>query len=432
MSKSKQPMSTSTFMDTFVKGNPLVTAIEKRALSEDDLSHKITVRCDNNLGFAEWDCAGMEVGLDTGFFMSPPHAYELYSRIRLLMMMGYVKRHPASYDYDKHIHLADLKKIPAPKKLKGTGNSIFIRGRSGGGKTTLMESVLDTIPTVIEHPPSPLTGGREIRQVSWVKVDMSKGASRKAFYRNVIQEIDKVLGTSFAAKIPSRYVEDERFLYMIKVCRMACLGVLVIDDVQWALSGTAANANQKVTNEFLEQLFNLLGIPLVFIGTPEAEKLKGFAEQTGRRLAHNGMIEINSDSVTSTFWRDMVKTMFVSFLGMDSDHINNDFYHIIHYYTEGNASRLKTIVGNLLRREVTGNITAEHIHEAYSQEKGAFEELKTPFIQLSQSKGKKLSGKATSSKPQKNTANKTTVEDSCEDEDDFEDAFIITGGTHGQ
>lgn len=418
-------------MDTLVKGNPLVTAIEERALSEDELKHKITVRCDNNVGFDKWGCSQMEVGLDTDFFISPPHAYTLYSRIRQLMMMGYVKRHPASYDYDKYIHLADLRKTPAPKKLKGSGKSIFIRGRSGEGKTTLLDSLLDTFETVIEHQPSPLTGGRKIRQVSWVKVDMSKGASRKAFYLDVIQEIDKVLDTSFASKIPSRDLEGERLLYMIKVCRMACLGVLVIDDVQWALSGTAANANQKITNEFLEQLFNQLGIPLVFIGTPEAEKLKGFAEQTGRRLAHNGSIEINSDLVTSTFWRDMVKTMFVSFLGMDSRHINDDFYHIVHYYTEGNASRLKTIVGNLLRREMTGCITAEYIHEAYSQEKGAFEKLKTPFVELSSSAGKKLNTKSNKPSP-KASPDRTEPESITEDEEDFEDIFIIKGETYGQ
>jgi len=420
-----------TFLEDLVQGNPFVTSLEKLALSENELSQAVTKRSDKRADFVFANPRVKEIALDKGFYICPPNAYELYMQIRTLIIMGYVNRHPASNDYDKYLHLQDLRAIPAPEKIKDPGNSIFIRGRSGEGKTTLINSILRNISVTIEHEPSHLTGGRKIRQVSWVKIDMSKGVSRKGFYLNVIQQIDLALGTSFATRIRRSDVEEERLIYMIKVCRMACLGLLVIDDVQWALSGNAANANGKVTNEFLEQLFNQLGVPLLFIGTPEAEKLKGFAEQTGRRLAHNGMIEIHAEPVESAFWHHLVTEVFTSFFRMPNEAFNPSFYHMVHYYSEGNGSRLKSIVAHLLRKGVSGVVTDKQIYDAYVQEKGAFERIKTPFVQLSENAGKSLNRKSSENKHHPDhSKNIPPDEPSGEEDDDFEDAFIIKGSLH--
>jgi len=432
MSKSIPSKLSGSFLEELVDANPFIIVLEDYVLSENELSEVITVRCNSDERFKMAGAVSKEIGLDKRFYLCPPHGYDIYNRIRMLMMMGYVNRHPASDDYDKYLHLDDLKKTPAPKKLLDAGNSIFVRGRSGEGKTTLVDRILGTISTTIEHEPSSSTGGRRIKQVTWVKVDMSKGASRKAFYLDVIQQIDAALNTSFAARIPTKDLVGERLLYMIKVCRMVCLGVLIIDDVQWALSGAAANSNEKITNEFLEQLCNQLGVPILFIGTPESEKLKDFAEQTGRRLAHNGSIEIHSEPVTSQFWQNMVKEVFTAFLGVNSEAIDSNFYHLIHYYTEGNASRLKSIVASLLRRGVCGDISENQVHDAYVQEKGAFEKTKTPFIQLSSSTGKSLKRDLKLSNRQPAPVTKVSPDDACEDEDDFEDAFIIKGSFNGQ
>lgn len=433
MSEPKPTKFIGTFLENLVQGNPFVTSLEKLALSENELSQAVTKRSDKTADFVLANPNAKEIALDKGFYLCPTNAYELYSRIRTLIIMGYVNRHPASNHYDKYLHMQDLRAIPAPQKIKDPGNSIFIRGRSGEGKTTLINSILSNISVAIEHEPSQLTGGRKIRQVSWVKIDMSKGVSRKGFYLNVIQQIDLALGTSFATKIRRNDVEEERLIYMIKVCRMACLGLLVIDDVQWALSGNAANVNGKVTNEFLEQLFNQLGVPILFIGTPEAEKLKGFAEQTGRRLAHNGMIEIHAEPVESTFWRHLVTEMFTSFFSMPNEAFDSAFYHMVHYYSEGNGSRLKSIVAHLLRKGVNGVVTDKQVYDAYAQERGAFERIKIPFARLSDNAGKRLTSKSSVNRHHSaSSKNITPVEPSGKEEDDFEDAFIIKGNLHGQ
>ena len=426
------------YLENFSRHNPFVKAIQQLRLTKSELEERLTNRPDVINGFEYASASTKEIAIDKSLYLTPPYAIDIYSRLLTLMTMGYLNRHPAESDYDKYIHLSDINEAPAPESLNDSGSSVFVFGCSGAGKTQLFERLLDIMGTSIEHPPSEYTGHRKLTQLLWVKLDMKLGDSRSAFYRNVIEKIDAVLDTNFATNMPSGDSKDERFLYMIKVCRMVCLGLFVIDDVQWAMSETNRANEKKVTNQFLESLFNQLGVPIVFIGTPESKTLEGLREQTGRRLSHNGRVEINLHKVKSTFWQNLVRILFVNFLNMPEQNVTEEFFHVIHYYTEGNGDRLQSIVFNLLRKELDGDITFEQIFSAYKEEKEGFEVLKSPYSAINEAskKGVLLSG-LNGNKEKKprlepsgdeTSFNSDTFDEFIdEDDDEFEDQFIHKG-----
>ena len=76
-------------------------------------------------------------------------------------------------------------------------------------------------------------------------------------------------------------------------------------------------------------------------------------------------------------------------------------------------------------------MTDKQIYDAYVQEKGAFERIKTPFVQLSENAGKSLNRKSSENKNHPDhSKNIPPDEPSGEEDDDFEDAFIIKGSLH--
>ena len=225
-------------------------------------------------------------------------------------------------------------------------------GRSGHGKTTVHDKLLETLePFDNFHPPSENTGFRRLPQVMFVKTYIKSATSKKAFLVSILNAIDKKLNSHFTAKLPSRDTVGEQVIYVIKICRMVGLGLLVIDDVQWVLNSKATKDNKVVTNVFLEEFFNDLGVPMIFIGTPEAGDLFSApeqSEQSERRLISDGKFILSDHSIEHITWKTMVKALSTNFLGMGEKLVDKEFEHAIFYYCEGNISKLKRLVNHIL------------------------------------------------------------------------------------
>jgi hypothetical protein len=383
-------MKCTEFENLLLEGNPFISAIQQSVLTEDALSDVLNQRADLIPGFAEGTEQNKELALEKCFFVIPPQGYALYIRIIQLIRMGYLNRNPATSDYDKHLHEAGLE-APMPENLNDSGTSLLFRGFSGSGKTQLTNRLLSTLPTVVVHEPSQMTGYRSLQQVLWIKIDMEVVGTRAGLITSIAEELDKRLNIRFAPKIDKLTNLTKKRLAIIKYCRMACLGLLVIDDSQWALKKYKSDDDKKVSNEFIEQLFNQLGVPMVFIITPDSGSLKSAKSTTTRRISHNGNYEEPPYEATEVFWTDLIEIYFAKFLQVPKNYLDDNFLNCIHYYTDGNMGALKRIVADFLQRGLPApRSLLKCIDVAYRNTKEELEELKLPFETVTKSTGKIL------------------------------------------
>ncbi|PYE30280.1 TniB protein [Idiomarina fontislapidosi] len=370
-------MSNDPLFKQWVDGNPFIMALENLKLTEPELMSKLEERDDLQAGFSGAPESIRRIGLSKKFFVPPEYSYELYERIYHLMLVGYLNRHPKTDDYDKYLHDIDagkqsIKNVPKPTSLVDAGTSMLMLGRSGHGKTKEVDKILSCFELNNHfHPPSEETGGRRVPQVLWIKVFIKSTSSKRPFLLSILNAIDEKLGSNLASRLPSATVGDE-IIYVIKMCRMVGLGMIVVDDVQFVLNANKTKDAKKLTNEFLEDLYNDLGIPMFFIGTPEVTDLfadKNQPEQTERRLISDGLFRVQDYTADSATWNELVEATMLNFLGLQRDWLNQNLKSMLFYYCEGNVSKLKRLTEFLLteKQKLTKKNLPERIYHAHCE-----------------------------------------------------------------
>jgi hypothetical protein len=350
-------LDANLLLEKWIDNNPFIAALQALRLDEPELMSRLSARDDITPDFSKLPNSVKRIGLAKRFYVPPDYTFDLYNQIYHLVFVGYLNRHPKTDDYDKYLNLIEtgevsIKDLPAPNSLIDAGTAMLCMGRSGHGKTTIFDRILETFErTECFHIPSASTGFRRLPQVLYIKTYIKSATSRKAFLVSILNAIDEKLNSRFAAKLPNRETVGEQVIYVMKICRMVGLGVLVIDDIQWVINAKTTKDKKVVTNEFLEDFYNDLGVPMIFIGTPEAGGLFSAPEQTEqseRRLISDGKFVLNDHSIDHPTWKIMILALAVNFLGMKEALIDNEFEHAIFYYCEGNISKLKRLVNHIL------------------------------------------------------------------------------------
>ncbi|WP_194757153.1 AAA family ATPase [Aliidiomarina indica] len=370
-------MSNNVFLQQWVDGNPFIMTLEKLKLTEPELMSKLAERDDLLDGFSAAPESIKRIGLSKKFFVPPEYSYELYERIYHLVLVGYLNRHPKTDDYDKYLHDIEagkqsVKNVPKPTSILDAGTSMLMLGRSGHGKTKEVDKILSCLDVKGHfHPPSEETGWRRVPQVLWIKVFIKSTSSKRPFLQSILNAIDEKLGSNLASRLPSATVGDE-IIYVIKMCRMVGLGMIVVDDVQFVLNANKTKDAKKLTNEFLEDLYNDLCIPMFFIGTPEVTDLfadKNQPEQTERRLISDGLFRVQDYKSDSPTWHELVEATMLNFLGLKRDWLNDNLKQILFYYCEGNVSKLKRLTEFLLteKQKLTKSSLSERIYRAHCE-----------------------------------------------------------------
>jgi hypothetical protein len=123
-------------------------------------------------------------------------------------------------------------------------------------------------PQVIHHREYQ---GRKIpyTQVVWLKVECPYNKSVGAFCKNVYSEIDRVLGTRFYEKYGEKPGKiDTLAKRLIKAVSQINLGVLVIDEIQKIQKAYSGGEDNMI--DFITELVNTIGIPVILIGSYKA------------------------------------------------------------------------------------------------------------------------------------------------------------------
>ena len=260
------------------------------------------------------------------FFEPLPIHLDLEQRFSRLLRMGYQARNPVQQGFWHDLHqrvqsLAGpnpaLSAMPSgestPRRWRSTALGFTILGLSGVGKSTAVESILSLYPQVIYH--------RQYRehafswvQLVWLKLDCPFDGSIKGLCLNFFQAVDNLLGTMYYETYAhrGRVTTDMLIPDVARVGSIHSLGVLVIDEIQ-NLSEARCGGASKMLN-FLVELVNTIGVPVVLIGTYKAlPLLRGEFRQARRGSGQGDLVwdRLAEDDIWQLFVESLWRYQYV-------------------------------------------------------------------------------------------------------------------------
>lgn len=223
------------------------------------------------------------------FFQPFASHYQLESKLSIMIRQGYVGRNPSDGTLNLHmqngyerVQSGDLD-VFRYKHAKSTALSLSLIGCSGCGKSTTLTRILATYPQVIYHDKLNLT------QIVYLKVDCPNDGSLKSLCMYFFRAIDQLLKTDYERKYGmKRHSVPILLAIMSQLANAHAIGVLVIDEIQH-LSQQFSGGVESMLNFFVT-LVNVIGIPVVLVGTPKARRIFEIDLRSARRSAGFGAL----------------------------------------------------------------------------------------------------------------------------------------------
>lgn len=235
------------------------------------------------------------------FFVPTTEQIRFAERLHEVLITGYAGRDPRATNYVSGLQTRDklekndfVQSCLKPASLN-TARSFSVFGSAGMGKSLAADRILRCYPQ-----------GREIvtdflvHQLVWVKLECPRNGSLPQLCLSFFQKIDSLLGSEYYLKFKYMAV-DSMIVQMSIIARTHALGVLVIDEIQHLAAGRI-KGNELLN--FITQLVNQIEIPIIMIGTEEANKLFEASIVQGRRASGIGHIAFDryeNDESWSTF-----------------------------------------------------------------------------------------------------------------------------------
>jgi hypothetical protein len=272
-------------------GNVLIEALPL-PLSETEIVHALEFLPEFDESSRQWPRHDrMRELLSLTNLMVPLSSHiELALALDSMLREGYVGRRPLSAEHVaiyQQIHEDALK----PKVFRQTYETVAPKlstaliGVSGMGKTTTIQRWLARYPQVIYHR------DLDIYQITWLHFEMPKdGRGIKALLTAIIEAIAELVpdNTYIEDHVKKGRVTDASLQSSVRILlNKHCVGLLIPDEVQNA-ANTRGKSDQVVMTE-LTTLANKSKTPVLYIGTPKAEKVLGLDMRQARRSLGLGL-----------------------------------------------------------------------------------------------------------------------------------------------
>lgn len=185
--------------------------------------------------------------------------------------LEYFREHPYTLHYDDN-----------------AASGFVVIGMSGVGKSTSLRRILGRYPQVILH-----NKYRERKftrvQVVFVFLECPKDGSTKGLCLDFFKTIDFIMG--YQTEYASTYGRESRTTNqlmnsMATVASTHQIGLIVVDEIQYL--NVAKSGGEEEFLNFLVRLVNVIGVPVVLVGTCEAEQLFSSAFREARRGSGQG------------------------------------------------------------------------------------------------------------------------------------------------
>jgi hypothetical protein len=283
----------ATYLDPVIpsyRDNPLIEALPP-ILTQDETAERLAFYPDYDTEHRNMP-AYLRLHLiqnSLQFFAPLPIHFDLEQRFSRMIRLGYQARNPAITEFwrDVQARVQSLGMVRQSPRSTATGFTII--GISGVGKTTSVEAILSLYPQVILHNRY-RDRDFSFTQIVWLKLDCPFDGSIKGLCLNFFQAVDDLLQTRYYDNYAGgRKTVDELLPRMALVASLHSIGVLVIDEIQH-LSQAKSGGSSKMLNFFV-QLINMIGLPVVLVGTYKAiSVLSGEFRQTRRGTGQGDLV----------------------------------------------------------------------------------------------------------------------------------------------
>lgn len=224
-----------------------------------------------------------------------------------------------------------------------------ILGIPGVGKTSTVRRCLAQLPQVIEH--------REFRgqpffkkQVLYICVECPSDCSVKTLAYNIIAAVDRAIGSDYFRVIShqSRISASALTTQLKIICLNHAIGLIVVDEIQNAISTAEKTRRIKPLVTFLLELLNDTCTGVYFVGTLEADEVFGQHEHLKRRTRGLRLLPFRPDGIYRRFLETVWKYQFTLHPSKLTDQIVNKIYdhsggvpaYIIQIITEAQAQAI--------------------------------------------------------------------------------------------
>ena len=177
-----------------------------------------------------------------------------------------------------------------------------VLGVPGIGKTSTIKRCLSIMPQVIIHQEYQ---GRKIyeKQINYLVVECPSDCSLKTLALNIFSAIDKAIGSEYLKQATyQRALAASATTTKLKIiCMNHHIGLIVIDEIQNAISTATKNKQIKPLIKFLVELTNETSTAICFCGTLEAEDVFLKQEHLKRRTRGFRLLPMKYDKTYRKF-----------------------------------------------------------------------------------------------------------------------------------
>lgn len=212
-----------------------------------------------------------QVSLDDlyDYYETQIRSYDYYVQLVRILYGGYKRRTPRDLIdlINKSRELTPgiiVSKVQDHVSLLNPSTNLLFIGYPGVGKTLINNRIRSLFPLRYVH------NNLGIIQVPILKIECPTRASTLQLCRNFFSTLDKSVGSNYAHQF-RKTSEPELMRQMLNKASLHFIGVLLVDEVQNLKIGTPTEI--ATTLNFLKFLTNEFKVPVVFIGTPQAEDL---------------------------------------------------------------------------------------------------------------------------------------------------------------
>ena len=256
------------------------------------------------------------------FFTPLPIHLSLQQQVDRMLRSGYLNRNPLAPGYwpGTNRAIAEMRERYRNSKVRPNAphatapRGFTILGVSGIGKSTAMKRILAMYDQIIYHS---CYDGKPFThvQITWLHLQCPRKGNLSILVKTFFQALDALLGTTYYRDFVehSRKRVEEFIPDMKNLALKHSLGLLVIDEIQNLVNAPGTSSNELL--DFLVEMDNEIGVPIVLVGTFKAEPiLCGNEFRRARRAAGQGdrvWERMKEDQVWRKFAQRLWKYQFV-------------------------------------------------------------------------------------------------------------------------